>query len=45
MSVDDAGPVVAAVFKNPDEFIGQKIGIMADCKTIDECVAVIIQSA
>ena len=41
ISVEDGGPIVAAVFQNPDEFIGQKIGITGDHKTIDEYVAVI----
>ena len=41
ISVEDGGPVVAAVFKNPDEFIGQKIGISGDYKTVGEYAAVI----
>ena len=41
ISVDDGGPIVAAVFNNPDEFIGRKIGITGDRKSFDEYVAVI----
>ena len=41
MGVEDGGPVVAFVFNNPEEFLGKKIGIAGDRKTIDEYAAVI----
>ena len=41
ISVEDGGPIVAAVFKNPDEFIGRKFGITGDYKTVGEYAAVI----
>ena len=41
ISVEDGGPVVAAVFKNPGEFIGRKFGITGDYKTVGEYAAVI----
>ena len=40
-SLEDGGPVVAAVFKNPSEFIGRKFGITGDYKTVGEYAAVI----
>ena len=41
IAVDDGGPVVASVFNNPGEFLGKKIGIAGDLKTIDEYATVI----
>ena len=40
VSVEDGGPVVAAVFGNPQEFIGKKIGISGDRKTLAEYLAI-----
>ena len=40
-SLEDGGPVVAAVFKNPSEFIGRKFGITGDYTTVGEYAAVI----
>ena len=41
VAVDDGGPVVASVFSNPGEFLGKKIGIAGDRKTVDEYAAII----
>ena len=40
ISVEDGGPVVAAIFGNPQEFIGKKIGIRGDRKTMAEYLAI-----
>ncbi|KAL5489328.1 hypothetical protein EMCRGX_G018408 [Ephydatia muelleri] len=44
IAVDDGGPVVASVFSNPGEFLGKKIGIAGDRKTVDEYAAIISKS-
>ncbi len=36
MTIEDGGPVVAQVFSNPDEFIGKKIGISGDKRSVQE---------
>eukprot|EP00731_Ephydatia_muelleri_P019624 Em0012g449a len=41
IAVDDGGPIVASVFSNPGEFLGKKIGIAGDRKTVDEYAAII----
>ena len=40
VSVEDGGPVVAAVFGNPQEYIGKKFGISGDRKTLTEYLAI-----
>ena len=41
MGVEDGAPVVAAIFKFPDEFIGKTVSISGDRKSVDEFAAVI----
>lgn len=36
VSVKDVGPAVAAIFSKPEEFIGKKIGLSGDRKTLKE---------
>ena len=38
VSVEDLGPVVAAMFSQPEEFIGKKIGLSGDKLTFDQIV-------
>ena len=40
ISVEDGGPVVAAVFGNPQEYIGKKVGISGERKTMPEYLAI-----
>ena len=40
ISVEDGGPVVAAVFGNPQEYIGKKLGISGERKTLPEYLAI-----
>ena len=40
ISVDDGGPVIVAIFNNPGEYIGKKIGISGDKLTIHEYAAI-----
>lgn len=39
MAVADAGPVVAAFFNNPQEFIGKKVGLSSQKLTLHEYTA------
>lgn len=41
VSVEDAGPAVAAVFSKPEEFIGKKIGLSGDKLTMSEYMEII----
>ena len=41
VSVEDAGPAVAAIFDKPEEYIGKKIGFSSDKLTLSEYVAII----
>ena len=41
VSVEDAGPAVAAIFDKPEEYIGKKIGFSGDKLTLFEYVAII----
>ncbi len=41
IDVEDAGPAVASVFANPDEFIGKKIGFTGDKLTIQQYMDVV----
>ena len=41
MTVADGGPVVAAFFNNPQEFIGKKIGLSSQKLTLDEYTAIV----
>ena len=41
VSVEDAGPVVAAIFDSPSEFIGKKVGLSHDKMTLHEYTAII----
>ena len=41
MGVEDAGPAVAAIFDNPGEYIGKKVGFSGDRLTLGENAAII----
>lgn len=41
VSVADGGPAVAAIFDNPDEYIGKKVGFSGDKMTMSEYAAII----
>ena len=41
VSVEDAGPAVAAIFDKPEEYIGKKIEFSGDKMTLSEYVAII----
>ena len=41
VSVEDAGPAVAAIFDKPEEYIGKKIGLSGDKLTLSEYVGII----
>lgn len=41
MGVGDVGPVVLAIFKNPDEYIGNKLGLSGDRLTMNEYAVII----
>ena len=45
MSVHDGGPIAAAIFSNPGEFIGRTVGICGDHKTVHEYAAIIAKVA
>lgn len=40
MGVGDVGPVVLAIFKNPDEYIGKKLGLSGERLTMNEYAAI-----
>lgn len=44
MGVGDVGPVVLAIFKNPDEYIGNKLGLSGDRLTMNEYAVIIGES-
>ena len=41
MSVADAAPIVVEIFKNPQQYLGKKIALSADRKTIPEYLEII----
>lgn len=43
ISVEDGGPAVAAVFDNPSEYIGKKIGLSGEKLTIDDVAKVLTE--
>ena len=40
ISAEDIGPAIVAIFNNPEEYIGKKVGLSADRLTIGECAAI-----
>ena len=41
IGVEDGGPAVAAIFDNPEKYIGKKIGLSGDKITLSEYVAIL----